>query len=188
MSALRTVCVFCGSSDGRGSNYLEAARAFGAAVARRKIGLVFGGESVGLMGALADAALAGGAEVVGVIPQRLADEGKTHHGLTELHVVGSLHERKALMSQLADGFVALPGGLGTLDELIEQLTWFRMGIHAKPIGVLDVDGYWRPLIALTAHAAAEGFVVSPPPAILAHEDDPDQLLDRLAAAAPEAVG
>ena len=138
--------------------YAEAARAFGAAAAARGLGVVYGGGRVGLMGAVADGALAAGGEVIGVIPQELVDRELAHGGLTELHVVGSLHERKALMAELADAFVALPGGFGTLDELLEQLTWSQLGLHAKPIGLLDVEEYWRPLIALARHATEEGFV------------------------------
>jgi uncharacterized protein (TIGR00730 family) len=158
---VRRVCVFCGASSGRQTAYAEAARAFGAAVASRGFGLVFGGGRVGLMGALADGALAEGGEVVGVIPQALVARELAHAGVTELHVVGSLHERKALMAELADAFVALPGGFGTLDELMEQLTWSQLGLHAKPVAILEVAGYWRPLIALARHATAEGFSGSP---------------------------
>ena len=159
--------------------YAEAARAFGAALAGRGLGVVYGGGRVGLMGAVADAALAAGGDVVGVIPQALVERELAHGGLTELHVVGSLHERKALMAELADGFVALPGGFGTLDELLEQLTWSQLGLHAKPIGLLDVEGYWRPLIALARHATEEGFVRESDLGALAVSDDPEVLLDRL---------
>ena len=131
------------------------------------------------MGAVADAALAAGGEVVGVIPQELVDRELAHGGLSELHVVGSLHERKALMAELADGFVALPGGFGTLDELFEQLTWSQLGLHAKPIGLLDVAEYWRPLIALARHATEEGFVREADLGAIAVAGDADGLLDRL---------
>ena len=131
------------------------------------------------MGAVADGALAAGGEVVGVIPQSLVDRELAHGGLTELHVVGSLHERKALMAELADGFAALPGGFGTLDELLEQLTWSQLGLHAKPIGLLDVDGYWAPLIALARHATEAGFVRETDLAAIAVAEDPSALLDRL---------
>lgn len=131
------------------------------------------------MGAVADAALAAGGEVVGVIPQELVDRELAHGGLTKLHVVGSLHERKALMAELSDGFVALPGGFGTLDELLEQLTWSQLGLHAKPIGLLDVEGYWRPLIALARHATEEGFVRESDLGAIAISDDSEALLDRL---------
>ena len=176
---MRRVCVFCGASSGRSPAYAEGARSFGAALAGRGLGLVYGGGRVGLMGAVADAALAGGGEVVGVIPQELVDRELAHGGLTELRVVGSLHERKALMSELADGFVALPGGLGTLDELLEQLTWSQLGLHAKPIGLLDVEEYWRPLIELARHATGAGFVRESDLAAIAVASDADALLDRL---------
>ncbi len=177
--SVRRVCVFAGASSGRSPAYAEAARAVGTALAGRGLGLVYGGGRVGLMGAVADAALAGGGSVVGVIPQELVDRELAHGGLTELHVVGSLHERKALMADLADGFVALPGGFGTLDELLEQLTWSQLGLHAKPIGLLDVAGYWRPLIALARHATDEGFVRESDLSAIAVGDDPEALLDGL---------
>jgi len=144
------------------------------------LGLVYGGGCVGLMGAVAGGALAAGGEVHGVIPQELVDRELAHPGLTELHVVGSLHERKALMAELSDGFVALPGGFGTLDELMEQLTWSQLGLHAKPVGLLDVEGYWRPLIALARHATEEGFVREADLGAIAVAEDADALLDRLA--------
>jgi uncharacterized protein (TIGR00730 family) len=159
--------------------YGDAARLFGAAAAARGLGIVYGGGRVGLMGALADAALAAGGEVTGVIPQELVDRELAHRGLTALHIVGSLHERKAMMSDLADLFVALPGGFGTLDELLEQLTWSQLGLHAKPIGLLDVEGYWRPLIELARHATEEGFVREADLAAIAVGGDADELLGRL---------
>jgi uncharacterized protein (TIGR00730 family) len=174
------VCVFCGASSGRRPAYAEAARAFGATLARRGIGLVYGGGRVGLMGALADGALVGGGEAIGVIPQALVDRELAHTGLTALHVVGSLHERKALMAELADAFVALPGGFGTLDELMEQLTWTQLALHAKPVGLLDVEGYWQPLIALSRHATQEGFVRESDLAAIAVAADGGALLDCLA--------
>jgi uncharacterized protein (TIGR00730 family) len=176
---VRRVCVFCGASSGRVPAYAEAARAFGAAAAARGFGVVYGGGRVGLMGAVADAALAGGGEVIGVIPQELVDRELAHGGLTELRVVGSLHERKALMAELSDSFVALPGGFGTLDELLEQLTWSQLGLHDKPIGLYDVDEYWRPLIALARHATEEGFVRESDLAAIAVGTDAEGLLDRL---------
>jgi uncharacterized protein (TIGR00730 family) len=176
---VRRVCVFCGASSGRLPEYAEAARAFGVAAASRGLGIVYGGGRVGLMGAVADAALAAGAEVIGVIPQELVDRELAHGGLSELRVVGSLHERKALMAELSDGFVALPGGFGTLDELFEQLTWSQLGLHAKPIGLLDVGEYWRPLIALARHATEEGFVRESDLGAIAVGADAEGLLDRL---------
>ena len=176
---MRRVCVFCGASSGRLPEYAEAARAFGAAAAARGLGIVYGGGRVGLMAAVADAALAGGGEVIGVIPQELVDRELAHGGLTELHVVDSLHERKALMAQLSDGFVALPGGFGTLDELLEQLTWSQLGLHEKPVGLYDVEEYWRPLIALARHATDEGFVRESDLGAIAVGTEPEGLLDRL---------
>jgi uncharacterized protein (TIGR00730 family) len=131
------------------------------------------------MGAVAEGALGSGGEVVGVIPQALVERELAHGGLTELHVVGSLHERKALMADLADAFVALPGGFGTLDELMEQLTWSQLGLHSKPVGLLDVEGFWRPLIALARHATDEGFVRESDLGAIAVGDEPEALLDRL---------
>jgi uncharacterized protein (TIGR00730 family) len=182
---VRRVCVFCGASSGRLAAYADAARAFGEAAASRGVGVVFGGGKVGLMGLLAEGALAAGGEVVGVIPQALVDRELAHGGLTELHVVGSLHERKALMAELSDAVVALPGGFGTLDELMEQLTWLQLGLHAKPVGLLDVEEYWRPLIALARHATAEGFVREVDLRTIAVASEPDALLDRLARLARE---
>jgi len=172
--------VFCGASSGRSPAYADAARAFGETAARRRLGVVFGGGRVGLMGALADGALAAGGDVVGVIPQSLVDRELAHAGVTRLEVVGSLHERKARMAELADAFVALPGGFGTLDELLEQLTWSQLGIHSSPIGLLDVEGYWRPLISLARHATEEGFVRESDLASIAVAEDPGALLDQLA--------
>ena len=178
---MRTVCVFCGASSGRLAAYADAARSLGGTLARRGLGLVYGGGRVGLMGSVADGALAAGGEVTGVIPQELVDRELAHHGLTRLHVVGSLHERKALMAELSDAFVALPGGFGTLDELVEQLTWSQLGLHAKPIGLLDAEGYWGPLIALARHATAEGFVREADRGAIAVAHAGEALLDRLAA-------
>jgi len=177
---VRHVCVFCGASSGSRSAYAEAARSFGATLAQRGIGLVYGGGRVGLMGAVADGALTAGGEAIGVIPQELVDRELAHSGLTELHIVGSLHERKALMADLSDAFVALPGGFGTLDELMEQLTWAQLGLHAKPVGLLDVAGYWGPLIALARHATEEGFVRESDLAAITVGDAAGLLLDRLA--------
>ena len=176
---MRRLCVFCGASTGRLAAYADAARSLGAAAAGRGVGIVYGGGRVGLMGALADGALAAGGEVVGVIPQALVDRELAHPGLSELHVVGSLHERKATMAELADAFAALPGGFGTLDELLEQLTWSQLGLHAKPIGLLDVEGYWRPLIALARHATDEGFVRAVDLAAIAVAEDAEALLAAL---------
>ncbi len=176
---MRRVCVFCGASSGRVAAYADAARGFGAALAARGLGLVYGGGRVGLMGAVADGALAAGGEVIGVIPQELVDRELAHDGVTELRVVGSLHERKALMAELSDAFVALPGGFGTLDELMEQLTWSQLGLHDKPVALFDVEGYWRPLIELARHATEEGFVRESDLASIAVGGDAEGILDRL---------
>ncbi|HEY2326281.1 MAG TPA: TIGR00730 family Rossman fold protein [Gaiellaceae bacterium] len=185
---MQRVAVFCGASSGRDPAYAAAARAFGATVAGRGLGLVYGGGRVGLMGAVADGALAAGGEVIGVIPRELVDRELAHPGLTELRVVESLHERKATMADLADAFVALPGGFGTLDELMEQLTWSQLGLHAKPVGLLDVNEYWLPLIALARHATEEGFVRESDLGAIVVGDDGAAVLDRLGrlAAAPPA--
>jgi uncharacterized protein (TIGR00730 family) len=182
---VRRVCVFCGASSGRLAAYADAARAFGAAAAARGIGVVYGGGRVGLMGALADSTLAAGGEVVGIIPQSLVDRELAHAGATELHIVQTLHERKALMAELSDAFVGLPGGFGTLDELFEQLTWSQLGLHGKPVGLLDVEEYWHPLIALARHATAEGFVREADLAAIAVATDAEGLLDRLERATRE---
>jgi len=176
---VRRVCVFCGASSGRVPAYADAARSFGAALAARGLGLVYGGGRVGLMGAVADAVLAAGGEVTGVIPQELVDRELAHGGVTELRVVGSLHERKALMADLSDAFVALPGGFGTLDELMEQLTWSQLGLHAKPVALFDVEDYWRPLIALARHATEEGFVRESDLGAITVGTDAAGILDRL---------
>ena len=183
---MKRVCVYCGSSPGRRSAYVAQARALGALLARRGLGLVYGGGSVGLMGAVADAALAAGGEVVGVIPRKLVEREVEHRGLSKLRVVGSMHERKQAMADLADAFVAMPGGMGTLEELAEMLTWGQLGIHAKPVGLLDVDGYWRPLELFFDHAVAEGFLRPEHRALLLGDADPARLLDRLAAWRPAA--
>lgn len=176
---MRSLCVFCGSSPGLSESYAAAARDLGRALAGRGVRVVYGGASVGLMGAVADAALAAGGEVVGVIPRHLADREVAHHGLTELHVVASMHERKALMAELSDGFVALPGGMGTLEELAEILTWAQLGLHVKPVGVLDVDGFWQPLVAWLDHAEGQGFLRPEHRALLTARADVEALLDAL---------
>jgi uncharacterized protein (TIGR00730 family) len=152
------VCVFCGSARGSSPAYAEAAAELGAALAASGTGLVYGGGDVGLMGIVADATLAAGGEVIGVMPEALVAKEIAHRGLTELRVTGSMHERKALMAELADGFIALPGGLGTFDELCEILTWGQLGLHNKPVVLLDVDGYWGPFSALLDSAVAAGFL------------------------------
>jgi uncharacterized protein (TIGR00730 family) len=155
---MRRLCVFSGSSPGGHPDYTRAAEELGRTLADQDIGLVYGGAQVGLMGAIADAALDAGGEVLGVIPQALVDREIAHPGLSELHVVGSMHERKAQMADLADGFIALPGGMGTLEELFEVYTWTQLGLHAKPLGLFDVRGYYAQLASFLDHAVAERFV------------------------------
>jgi uncharacterized protein (TIGR00730 family) len=152
------VCVFCGSSTGASPAFAAAATELGATLAAKGIGLVYGGADVGLMGILADAALAAGGEVVGVMPGALVEKEIAHARLTEMHVTSSMHERKALMADLADGFVALPGGLGTFDELCEILTWGQLGMHVKPVVLLDIEGFWGPFVALLDRAVDAGFL------------------------------
>jgi uncharacterized protein (TIGR00730 family) len=169
------VCVFCGSSRGSRPAYAEAARRLGAALARRGLGLVYGGGRVGLMGIVADAALAEGGRVVGVIPTPLARKEIAHHGLTELHVVPTMHDRKALMAEKSSGFITLPGGIGTLEEFFEIHTWAALGLHQKPIGILNVDGYFDPLLALLDHLAGERFVRSRYLDLLFVSDQPEAM-------------
>src|SRR6202167_6449552 len=173
---MKTVCVFCGSSSGSDPAYSEAARATGTALVYRGLQLVYGGGKIGLMGALADAVLSAGGKVVGVMPRDLADSEIAHQGLSELHVVETMHERKARMADLGDAFIALPGGTGTLEEIFEQWTWAQLGIHAKPCGFLNVNGYFDPLFALIERMVAEGFMARSFATMLAIETDPDRLL------------
>lgn len=158
MTSVHRLCVFCGSASGARPEYAAVARELGTALAERGIGVVYGGASVGMMGAVADAALAAGGEVIGVIPQALVDREIAHADLSALHVVDSMHARKALMADLSDAFLALPGGMGTLEELFEVFTWRQIGIHDKPIALLDVAGYWAGLVTFLEHAEAEGFL------------------------------
>ncbi len=170
------VAVFCGSSAGRESRYGAAAAAFGRDLAEAGVGVVYGGASVGLMGVLADAALAAGGEVIGVIPGGLFTAEVPHQGLTRLQVVASMHERKAVMADLADGFAALPGGLGTLDELFEVLTWRQLGLHAKPVALVDVGGFWDPLAEMLDGLTAAGFVPAATRSELARVADAGEFL------------
>lgn len=186
--SLRRLCVFCGSSTGREPAYPRLAEALARTLAGQGIGIVYGGGRVGLMGVLADAALAAGGEVIGVIPQALIAREIGHRGLTELRVVGSMHERKALMAELADGFVALPGGIGTLEELFEVWTWAQLGLHAKPCGLLDAGGFYAPLVAFLDHLVAAGFVRPAHRAMLHVAGSPEALLDAFAAYQPPRVG
>ena len=153
----------------------------GQELARRKIGVVYGGGAIGLMGVLADAALEAGGEVHGVIPHALSAREIGHHGLTELHVVDSMHERKHLMASLSDAFIAMPGGFGTFEEFFEVTTWTQLGVHRKPCGLLDVDGFYAPLVAFMDHAVAEGFIRREHRASVVVDEDPARLIDRLAA-------
>ena len=178
------VCVFSGSASGRHPEYAGAARALADELTRRGLGLVYGGGSIGLMGVLADAVLAAGGEVIGVIPRGLVTRELLHTGVTELRVVQSMHERKATMAELADAFVALPGGLGTLEETLEVLTWAQLGIQRKPVALLNVRGYWDALLALFAHAVREGFLQSEYRDLLLTAATPGPLLDRVAAWQP----
>lgn len=176
MSPVRRLCVFCGSSTGRHPEYRRLADQLGRTLAARGVGVVFGGGRVGLMGALADGALAAGGEVIGVIPQGLMDREIGHRGLTDLRIVGSMHERKALMAELADGFIALPGGIGTLEELFEVWTWAQLGLHAKPCGLLDVAGFYRPLVEFLDHLVENGFVQPQYRGMLMTAESPEDLL------------
>jgi uncharacterized protein (TIGR00730 family) len=181
---MKRICVFAGSATGRRAEYAEAARDLAAELGRRRLGLVYGGGSIGLMGVLADTALAAGVEVIGVIPRPIATKELAHAGLTELRLVATMHERKATMAGLVDGFVALPGGLGTFEETLEMLTWSQLGVHAKPVGVLNAAGYYDGLLRWLSHAVSEGFVQRANLGLLLFGDTPADLLDALAAWRP----
>lgn len=176
---IRRVCVFLGSRPGARAIYREKAAELGREVARRGWELVYGGASVGVMGVIADAALEAGGQVIGVIPEQLVNKELAHPGLSSLRVVATMHERKALMASLADGFVALPGGFGTFDELFEIVTWAQLGIHDKPIGLLDTGGYFEPLARMVDHAVSEGFVPEDQRALLLRDASPAALLDAM---------
>ncbi|HLW00038.1 MAG TPA: TIGR00730 family Rossman fold protein [Ktedonobacterales bacterium] len=184
---MHTLCVFCGSSRGTRPEYAEMAQALGREMAARGLELVYGGSSIGMMGTLADAVLAAGGEVTGVLPRGLFRREVAHTGLTRLREVGSMHERKLLMIELADGFIALPGGFGTYDELFEVVTWAQIGLHQKPIGLLDVCGFFAPLLAMVAHAAEEGFLPTEHRNLLLREETPTAMLDRLQSYTPPAM-
>ncbi|EGK70388.1 Putative lysine decarboxylase [Methyloversatilis universalis FAM5] len=175
------VCVFCGSRSGDDPVHADATRRLGTLLASRGHGLVYGGGHIGLMGVVADAVLAAGGEAIGVIPHHLQQLEVAHPGLTQLHVVDSMHTRKALMADLADAFIAAPGGFGTLDELCEILTWAQLGLHRKPAGLLNVAGYFDPLLAMFDQAVSAGFLSPAHRALILSDDDPARLLDRLAA-------
>lgn len=176
---MKRACIFCGSSPGGRPAYTEATEDLGRLLVENDIGLVFGGASVGLMGRLADTVMSEGGEAVGVIPQSLVDREIAHLGLTDLHVVDTMHERKQLMADLSDAFVALPGGLGTLDELFEIYTWAQLGMHRKPIGILNVEGYFDGIADFLEHAVAERFVREDHREMLIVEDEPQPMLERL---------
>jgi len=181
------VCVYLGSSPGADPAYLDGVRALARECVARDLTIVYGGAHVGLMGALADEALAAGGDVIGIIPEGVLHKEVGHQGLTELHVVASMHERKAMMADLADAFVAAPGGVGTLEELVEVYTWALLGIQAKPVGLLDLAGYWAPLAAWLDHAVDQRFLRAEQRAMLLSDPDPGALLDGLAAWRPVAV-
>ncbi len=176
----RRICVYCGSSEGRRPEYAEAARSLGAFLARRGIGLVYGGGRVGLMGAVADGALAAGGEVIGVIPEKLRARELAHLGLTELFVVDSMHARKTMMAYLSDAFIAMPGGWGTLEETFEVTTWAQLNYHLKPVGLLNVNGYYDRLLGFVEHAVEEGFIREVHRGLVVSSSDPEQLLELLA--------
>jgi uncharacterized protein (TIGR00730 family) len=178
---LKRICVFAGSSSGARVEYVAAARELGRVLAERQLGLVYGGARVGLMGALADAALSGGGHVIGVMPEALVAKEVAHRSLSELRVVKSMHERKAMMADLADGFVALPGGWGTMEEFFEVLTWAQLGYHRKPCALLNIHGYFDRLLSFAEHCVDEGFVRREHRSMISVYDSPDQLLDGMAA-------
>jgi hypothetical protein len=182
MSMLKTVCVFCAANPGSNPVYVERAAAMGRHLAQSKRRLVYGGGRTGLMGALADAALDAGGEVIGIMPRHLVDREVAHAGLTELRVVASMHERKSLLAELADGFLAMPGGLGTLEELFEIWTWGQLGLHSKPYGLLQVDGFFAPLLEFLDQAVTAGFIRAANREMLVVDDDPATLIARMEAA------
>jgi len=179
LSDIHRVCVFCGSSCGTNPAYRDAAENLGQLLAQRGIGLVYGGGCIGLMGAMADAALAAGGEVIGVIPESLMRREVGHRGLTKLHVVQTMHQRKALMADLADAFIALPGGYGTLEEFCEIVTWSQLGIQQKPCGLLNVENYWDGLLAMLEHAVNEGFLRAENRVLVLVASTPEEMLERL---------
>lgn len=176
---MKRICVYCGSSNGTRPSYIQAARALGTSLVRRGIGLVYGGSNVGLMGALADTVLAQGGEVIGVIPESVVIREVAHTRLADLRVVGSMHERKALMAELADGFIAMPGGFGTLEEFCEIVTWVQLGLHRKPCGLLNVDGYYDGLLSFLNHAVAEGFIRTEYRSVVLTDSEIDGLLEKI---------
>jgi uncharacterized protein (TIGR00730 family) len=184
---VQRVCVFCGSSNGVREDYVVAAQAMGTGLAKRGLGLVYGGGRVGLMGAVADAVLAAGGHVIGVIPQSLVDKEVGHNSLTDLRIVHSMHERKALMADLSNAFIAMPGGAGTMDEFFEIFTWAQLGFHRKPCALLNVASYYDPLLTFMDHAVQEGFIRAEHRDLIQVDSDPDRLLDRLTTYTPPLV-
>jgi hypothetical protein len=184
---VKRVLVFCGSSPGGRPEYAQCATALGRKLAARGLEVVYGGAHVGLMGVLADATLGAGGKVIGVIPNRLVEAEIAHAGLTKLHIVDTMHERKALMAELSDAVIALPGGTGTLDELFEMFTWSQLGLHRMPIGLLDASGYWQPLLSFLEHAVNERFLRAEHFETMLVERDPEALLDRLASHRPRVL-
>jgi len=184
---MKHICVFCGSNPGTRSAYKAAAQALGQALVGRGLGLVYGGGNVGLMGTIADTVVAAGGKAIGVIPQTLVEKELAHKGLSQLHIVSSMHERKAMMADLSDGFIALPGGFGTFEEFCEVLTWAQLGFHQKPCGLLNVEGYYDPLLAMFDRATEEQFVRPPHRLLVLEAQDPDRLLDKLATYEPITV-
>ncbi len=182
---MHAVCVYCGASSGITPRYAEAARALAAVMVERGQALIYGGGNIGLMGVIADEVMRLGGDVTGVIPQALMDKEVGHHAISRLHVVADMHERKAMMARLADGFIALPGGIGTLEELFETLTWSQLGLHDKPIGLLNVDGFFDGLVTFVDHLVQQGFLKAPHARLLMHASDPVLLLDRFAAFTPD---
>ncbi|CCJ47580.1 putative lysine decarboxylase [Bordetella parapertussis Bpp5] len=177
---IQNICVYCGSNSGRQPEYIEHAQGFARELVKRGLGLVYGGASVGIMGAVADTVMAEGGRVIGIIPEALMKKELAHRGLTELHVVQSMHERKTLMAQKADGFVALPGGAGTLEEIFEIWTWAQLGMHQKPCGLLNIAGYYDLLVQFLNHTVDEAFMRPQHRAMLAIDHDPAALLDHFA--------
>ncbi len=187
MTLLRALCVYCGSSDGIDPQHRDWAADLGGEAARQGVRIVFGGGRIGLMGVLADAALAAGGEVIGVIPEHLQAREIGHEGITRLEVVDSMHSRKARMCELADAFCVLPGGLGTLDETFEIITWKQLGLHDKPVVLVNLDGYWTPLLDLIAHQVAAGYVRPRDAALFTVVEDPHGLFDAIAQAPEPAI-
>jgi len=184
MTAIRSLCVFCGSSSGASPQYIEASQVLADAMLERDITLIYGGAHVGVMGAIADRLMQGGGRVIGVIPEALMKFEVAHDGLTELHVVSDMHARKAMMAARSDGFVALPGGLGTLEELFEVLTWSQLGIHGKPCGLLNITGFYDGLLAFLNHVAGEAFMTTAHRDLLIAETSPEVLLSRFESYVP----